>query len=98
MGGQSLPLPELSSFCMTSSRLNAAGFCRIGNFLKLASYWPTIACAGTSRNDRCFASAERAGKDPTGEWVPHFDSSPDFFISFAAASLNPRTNFSRSAG
>ena len=39
-------------FCITSSRLKLAGFCRIGNSLKLASHCPTTACDGTMRNAR----------------------------------------------
>src|SRR5262249_14844428 len=35
---------------ITSSRLNLAGFCRIGNSLKLWSHCPTITWDGTRRN------------------------------------------------
>src|SRR5262249_50713635 len=40
------------SCSITRSRLKLAGFCRIGNSLKVCSHCPTIACAGTSRNAR----------------------------------------------
>src|SRR4029453_13290337 len=40
------------SFCITSSRLKLAGFCRIGNSLKLDNHCATTACDGTMRNAR----------------------------------------------
>ena len=60
----STSLCEADSFRITSSRLKLAGFCRIGNSLKLSSHCAANACAGTMRNIRCdhpLAVVERLG-------------------------------------
>src|SRR4249920_1060216 len=46
------PGGAVMSLSITASRLKLAGFCRMGNSLKLASQFPTTACEGTMRNAR----------------------------------------------
>src|SRR5262245_60755729 len=50
--GVYLPVCGSESFRITSSRLKLAGFCRIGNSLKLSSHFATTACAGTMTKPR----------------------------------------------